>query len=284
LLAATPGADSSSSQSEPAPSTLGDTARDESSSPPVQRQLVQVIVTRWQQPGLCPVGSAAAATRNALLLQFRRLYWDNGASLFLDPRLSNGIQERLTTQLEAAEASVSEQLQLTAPRPNVFAYADTRLLRAASCTNEDVFAYYDGAIHLVPTRPDVAQSAIHEYAHHVLISSGLVGPAWAQEGIAMTLANETWWRQTSWLERVAEKPFSIESMEQVVPYTLSSDQASLFYVQAAAMVTCALQNEEGGLAGLVRSLRRSRGGVLSYTLPGLVDPRSFRICANELMR
>jgi hypothetical protein len=283
LLAAAPATDPSLSQPPPAPSTPGETASDES-SPPVQRHLVQVIVTRWQQPGLCPVGSTAAATRNALLLQFRRLYWDNGASLFLDPRLSNGIQERLTTQLEAAEASVREQLQLTAPRPNVFAYADTRLLLAASCSNEDVVAYYDGAIHLVPTRPDLAQSTLHEYTHHALISSGLVGPAWAQEGIAMTVANETWWRQPSWLERVAEKPFSIESMEQLVPYTLSSDQASLFYVQAAAMVTCALQNEEGGLAGLVRSLRRSRGAVLSYTLPGLADPRSFRICANELMR
>jgi hypothetical protein len=130
----------------------------------------------------------------------------------------------------------------------------------------------------------VAESVLHEYAHHALISSGLVGPAWAQEGIAMTVANETWWRQREWLERVAEEPFSIETMEQAVPYTLSSQDASLFYVQAAAMVACALQDEEGGLSGLARSLRQSRGGVLDYTLSGWADPRHFRTCANELLR
>jgi hypothetical protein len=157
-------------------------------------------------------------------------------------------------------------------------------LLAASCANAGVVAYYDGAIHLVPSRTDFADSAVHEYTHHALISLGLVGPAWAQEGIAMTVANETWWRQREWLERVAEKPFSIESMEQAVPYTLSPQQASLFYVQAAAMVACALQDEEGGLSGLARSLLQSRGGVLSYTLSGLADPHSFRACANELLR
>jgi hypothetical protein len=270
---------------DPLPSQpAADVAAGDEPGPPVQRYLVQVIVTRWQQPGLCPVGSSASATRNAMLLQFRRIYWDDNASLFLDPRLSNGSLERLTAQLEAAEDKVREQLQLAPPRPNVFAYADTRRLLAASCANDGVVAYYDGAIHLVPSHADVAESAVHEYTHHALISSGLVGPAWAQEGIAMTVANETWWRQREWLERVAEKPFSIEAMESAVPYTLSSQQASLFYVQAAAMVACALQDEEGGLPALVRSLRRSPGAVLSYTLSGLADPRSFRACSNSLLR
>jgi hypothetical protein len=267
--------------SEPLPS---DPVASGDPSPPVQRHFVQVITTRWQQPGLCPVGSAAAAARNTMMLHFRRLYWDNGASLFFDPRLSNSIQPRLVEELEAAEATVREQLQLEPARPNVFAYSDERLLLAASCANDDVVAYYDGAIHLVPSHSDVAQSAVHEYTHHALMSSGLIGPAWAQEGIAMTVANETWWRQRGWLDRVADKPFSIESMEQAVPYTLESEQATLFYVQAAAMVACALQNEDGGLVGLVQSLRRSRGGALEYTLPGLADPRFFRACARALSR
>jgi hypothetical protein len=116
------------------------------------------------------------------------------------------------------------------------------------------------------------------------MSAGMVGPAWAQEGIAMAVANETWWRQSEWLDRVAEKPFSIDTMEQAVPYTLNSDQALLFYVQAAAMVTCALQDEPGGLVGLVRSLRQRRGGALDYTLSGRADPRFFRACANSLSR
>jgi hypothetical protein len=219
------------------------------------------------------------------MLHFRRLYWDNDAALFLDPRLSNAIQSRLVGQLEAAAGTVRHQLQLEPAHPNVFAYADERLLLAASCANKDVVAYYDGAIHVVPSHTDVAQSVVHEYTHHALISSGLVGPAWAQEGIAMTVANETWWRQREWLDRVAQKPFSIESMEQAVPYTLSSEHATLFYVQAAAMVACALNDaDEGGLPGLLRSLRRSRSGALDYTLPGLSDPRFFRACANKLLR
>jgi hypothetical protein len=285
LLDAPPAAGPAPAAAEPPPTeqALDPGASDEPSLP-VQRHLVQVVVTRWERPGMCPIGAAATARRNALLLEFRRIYWDNGASLFVDPRLSNSIQQRLIAQLEAAEGTVREQLQLMPPRPNVFAYADTRLLLAASCANDGVVAYYDGAIHLVPSRADVAESAVHEYTHHALISSGLVGPAWAQEGIAMTVADQTWWRQREWLERVAEKPFSIESMEHAVPYALKSEQASLFYVQAAAMVACALQDEQGGLSGLVRSLRQSRGGVLDYTLSGLADPRSFRACANELLR
>jgi hypothetical protein len=249
---------------------------------PLQRHFVQVFTTRWQQPGLCAVASEASAARNTLMLHFRRLYWDNAASLFLDPRLSNSIQRGLIEQLEAAEAAVRTQLQLEPWRPNVFAYADEQLLLAASCANPDVVAYYDGAIHVVPSHADVAQSVLHEYTHHALMSTGLIGPAWAQEGIAMTVANETWWRQRVWLDRVAEKPFSLDSMEQAVPYTLTSEQATLFYVQAAAMVTCALQNEQGGLVALVSSLRQARGGALDYTLPALADPRYFRACANKL--
>jgi hypothetical protein len=272
-----------SGPTQPAP--IDPVANDEDPGPPVQRHVVHVITTRWQQPGLCPVGSRAAAARHATMLQFRRLYWDNDAALFLDPRLSNSIQPRLIGQLEAAAGTVRHQLQLEPAHPNVFAYADERLLLAASCANKDVVAYYDGAIHVVPSHADVAQSVVHEYTHHALISSGLVGPAWAQEGIAMTVANETWWRQGEWLDRVAEKPFSIESMEQAVPYTLSSEHATLFYVQAAAMVACALKDDdEGGLPGLLRSLRRSRSGALDYTLPGLSDPRFFRACANQLVR
>jgi hypothetical protein len=257
---------------------------DPSQSPPLQRHFVQVFTTRWEQPGLCAVGSNTSAARNAVMLQFRRLYWDNAASVFLDPRLSNGIQQGLIEQLEAAERTVRTQLQLEPWRPNIYAYADKHLLLAASCANSDVVAYYDGAIHVVPSHADVAQSVVHEYTHHALMSTGLIGPAWAQEGIAMTVANETWWRQHAWLDRVAEKPFSLESMERAVPYTLSSEQAALFYVQAAAMVTCALADEQGGLVALVRSLRQSRGGALDYTLPALADPRSFRACANELLR
>jgi hypothetical protein len=136
----------------------------------------------------------------------------------------------------------------------------------------------------VPTQDDVAQSVIHEYTHHALVSAGVVGPAWAHEGIAMLVARETWWRQREWLERVAERPFALEDMESAVPYTLESEQATLFYVQSAAMVACAVQEEPGGLKAFVQALASgSRGTRLTYELPSLADPRFFRACSRELL-
>jgi hypothetical protein len=117
------------------------------------------------------------------------------------------------------------------------------------------------------------------------MSAGMVEPAWAQEGIAMAVARETWWRQRGWLERVVEHPFSLEVMEHTVPYTLSSEQAVLFYVQAAAMVGCATLDESGGLASLVRGLTPRAGSRgVDYTLPPLAEPAALRACASELLR
>jgi hypothetical protein len=214
---------------------------------------------------------------------FRQAQWDADSRLFIDPRLPHGIEQTLVAHLDAAERETSAALRANVPRPDVFAYFDTELLLAASCTNDDVVAYYDGALHVVPLHDDVRQSVLHEFTHHVLIRRGFLGPTWAQEGIAMYVARETWWRTPAWLARVAEAPFALEDIERAVPYKLRSDQALLFYVQSAALVTCAVSGEPEGVAGLVRSLYgERRGDELSYDLPDLARPSDWSRCLDSL--
>jgi hypothetical protein len=205
--------------------------------------------------------------------------------LYIDPRLPPGTEHTLAALLEDAEREATAALRANVPRPDVFAYFDTELLLAASCTNDDVVAYYDGALHVVPLQADIRQSVLHEYTHHVLISRGFLGPTWAQEGIAMYVARETWWRTPDWLAQVADAPFALEDMEQAVPYTMRPDQAVLFYVQSAAMVACAVSGEPEGIAGLVRSVYgERRRDQLSYELPQLAGPSAWSACLDSLQQ
>jgi hypothetical protein len=50
------------------------------------------------------------------------------------------------------------------------------------------------------------------------------------------------------------------------------------------MVACALRDEPGGLAALVRAFADGADGTgLLYSLPPLAEPRSLRACANLLL-
>lgn len=248
-----------------------------------QRQVDVTVLRRWQQPGLCALADEASAAHQGLIARFRAIEW-GGARLLLDPRLPIGSEAALLAQLERAERETAASLALRAPRPDVFAYADTQLLLAAACTNAEVVAYYDGALHVVPSDTDVEQSVLHEYTHHVLMSAGMIGPAWAQEGIAMHVARETWWRDARWLARLSDEHFALDDMESVVPYTLTADQAVLFYAQSAVMVACASEDEANGLAGLVSALAAgSDGRELTYDLPAAAAPASWRACVRGLM-
>jgi hypothetical protein len=254
--------------------------------PPPRR--VELSVFRvWQQPGLCAKPEAASEAHGSLMRRFRVVdgEGDGDGRFYVDPRLPEGAESSLSVYLEAAERQARAELGLTAQRPDVFVYHDLELLLAAACTNEDVVAYYDGALHVVLNRDDVRESVLHEYAHHALMTNGMLGPTWAQEGIAMHVANETWWRTRQWLGRVADKPFSIDVMEREVPYTLSSEQAVLFYVQAGAMVACAAREQPEGLGGLARALGASQsGGELSYALDAPTTPAALRACVGRLLR
>ncbi|HTV20030.1 MAG TPA: hypothetical protein VMG12_15205 [Polyangiaceae bacterium] len=251
--------------------------------PPIRHVSISVLEARTQ-PGLCKNSNEGTRAREALIRHFQPLSWDGTSLIYLDPRLPRGTDASLVADLERAESELRRVLLLTPPRPDVFAYYDTQLLLAGGCTNENVVAYYDGALHVVPTQDDVGQSILHEYTHHALTSAGLIGPAWAQEGIAMHMADETWWRE-GWMSRLLERPFSLEVMESAVPYTLRSDQAALFYAQSAAMVACAIQGDPRGLRGLVESLAAgSERGELSYQLPAAAAPLAWRRCFSDLAR
>lgn len=255
-----------------APSSLG-----------VRRVEVSVI-RRWQQPGLCDKAGPAAAARRTMMAQFRRVAWGQDAIVFVDPRMPPSVARNLFAPLENAENEISAQLGLQPARPDVFAYRDTQLLLAGGCTNDNVVAYYDGDLHVVATHADVQQSITHEYTHHALMTAGLVAPAWAQEGIAMNVARETWWQTGDWLDRVAAHPYTLDIMERSVPYTMSSDQALAFYVQAAAMVQCASLDDPDGIKGLFRKLSAgSVGGTVEYELPPIAEPSAMRSCTRELL-
>jgi hypothetical protein len=92
--------------------------------------------------------------------------------------------------LTEAEREVGSRLKLRVARPETFVYFDKQLLTAAACISPEVAAYYDGALHVAASDDDLRASVLHEYTHHALMSSGLLGPAWAQEGIAMNIARE----------------------------------------------------------------------------------------------
>ncbi len=254
---------------------------------PNPRPLELAPLRRWSQAGLCADPIEAAAARDGLRARFHDVSWGDTARLFIDPRLPPGAHVLLVSYLEQAELIIKSDLGLEPERPEVFAYFDSQLLLAAACTNDDVVAYYDGALHVVLSHADVRDSVLHEYTHHALISAGLLGPTWAQEGIAMHVARERWWLDKSWLARVAARPLSLGAMEQAIPYTLSSEQAVLFYVQSASMVACAIKDDDSGVRGLFLELSappNPSGPELSYELPEALEPAAWRRCIHALMR
>ncbi|WP_437989589.1 translation initiation factor IF-2 [Sorangium sp. So ce145] len=247
----------------------------------------QSAFRRRLQPGLCTDPSEAAGAQETLISHFRHETWGDAGRLYVDPRLPDDAHLPLLDHLEHAEREVFYRLELKAERPDVFAYLDTDLLTAAACTNRGVVAFYDGALHVVTTRADARTSVVHEYTHHVLMSHGMLGPAWAQEGIAMVVAQETWWLNPARIEQVRDAPMSLQLMEQAVPYTLRTDDALMFYVQAAGMVRCFVRGDDARLRRLMRAMgadeEAARDGS-SDELAQLLEPSTWESCIDYLMR
>jgi hypothetical protein len=128
-------------------------------------------------------------------------------------------------------------LGIDAPLPPIYLYPSVEALRRNSCVNQAAVAYYDGAIHVAflpndPSHGELRKSLAHEYAHHVLISQGVEGPTWFQEGEAMVVAREwsTDYRFDSGL-------LDLDTMSEAFPHTASLAFARDFYGQAYTMVT-----------------------------------------------
>jgi hypothetical protein len=234
----------------------------------------------WTQAGLCSNNvSDSEQVRRRLRERFRT--WDGGelGRLFLDPRLPDSARKAVSEQLTQSQEAVRAVLRLDPDWPEVFVYADAELLRASACVNGEVVAFYDGALHVVRNDEDLAASITHELAHHALMSAGVRGPAWAQEGIAMHAANERWWRERARLARLKVAGLGLESMEDSIPYKLSTDQALMFYVEAAAMVQCVLVRKRWALHELVTALQGSLDAIADVR--ELTNPALLEGCALE---
>ncbi len=89
-------------------------------------------------------------------------------------------------------------------------------MKASACINEDVVAFYDGALHVVAGRPDLLASILHEYTHHALFSAGRDGTHLGTEGIAMNIARERWWRDAL-LASAPDEPFHMTTWTARLP-------------------------------------------------------------------
>lgn len=246
------------------------------------RQVSYEALAVWSKPGLCASSTeSASAVRERITSSFR--LWDAGAQgrFYVDPRLSSGAEQVVSSFVARAAREVGKRLGLHPPRPDVFIYFDQALLKASACINEDVVAFYDGVLHVVTNRADTQQSVLHEYTHHALFSSGVRAPAWAQEGIAMSIAQERWWRTATFLEALLSRPFDLADMDRSLPYKLTPTQAVAFYVQSAAMVECLLLDRRWQLKELFETLlSHTTADGVSYDFPEL-EPASLQRCVTR---
>jgi hypothetical protein len=239
----------------------------------------------WSQPGLCSSSADGVAVRDTVTANFRVWEPDDGGKFYLDPRLPPGAELPILVDLRKAEAEALLRLGLRSERPLVFVYADQALMKAAACINENVVAFYDGALHVAVNRADVLESVLHEYTHHALFSSGFITPAWAQEGIAMSVARERWWRAPSYLRALLATPFSLEQMDRTIPYKLPAEQAVAFYVQSGALVECLMRAHNWDQRALLTALRAGASAdALTYDLPELERQNFLPSCVESLAR
>jgi hypothetical protein len=266
--------------------TLSSVVTAHSAGPPElakPRRVSLAPLAAWSKPGLCSTSEEAEATREKLTASFRRS--DNGAlgQIHVDPRLAEGAESVVLASLAQAQSSVERSLGFKAQPPETFVYLDQELMKAAACINEDVVAFYDGALHVVADRADLQQSVTHELTHHALFGARLVGPAWAQEGIAMLVARETWWREPARLQSLLGLPFATDQMDSLIPYKLPADQAVNFYVQSALTVQCLLTLRGWTLQQLAGKLIAASGpDLVSYDLPEIQSTSFLSSCVAAL--
>ena len=250
-------------------------------APAKPRQVPVAALAVWSKPGLCASSSESSAARGKVASSFRLVDAAERGKLYLDPRLPAGSEEAVFRYLDIADGETLKQLKLQPARPVVFAYFDQQLMRAAACINGDAVAFYDGALHIVASRADVLQSVVHEYTHHALFSAGMVGPAWAQEGIAMHVAGERWWHDRQLLQTLLDRPFGMDDLDRSIPYKLAPPQAVTFYVQSAVLVECVLRERKWDLRQLFDALQinaSGSAGAPTYDLPELEQSSFLRAC------
>jgi hypothetical protein len=196
-------------------------------------------VTPWQQVGLCANGAVprSPVDRASYFATFAQVQATD-TIIFVEPGVSDVAVAAVRDDLSGARAGAEKRLGIEASPPWIYLYASVETLRAHACVNSSSIGYYDGAIHLAVTSPDVSygklnQTLRHEYVHHVLIRNGIELPTWFQEGTALLVAGEL-----SWLNWHPAGPMlSSSEMVRAFPETASPDQTQALYGQAFRMVT-----------------------------------------------
>jgi hypothetical protein len=153
-------------------------------------------------------------------------------TIYADPQASPQAVEGVRSRLELIHEISAAQIGLDSEPPPIYVYPSVEKVRAYSCTSKIAVSYYDGAIHLAADDPALESSLRHEYAHHVLVSSGITGPMWFQEGVAMAFGrdcpSDAWqlWRGHQ---------FDPRQMTSGFPHTASLEAATEFNAQACIM-------------------------------------------------
>lgn len=206
---------------------------------------------RWDDEGACGEKSLAAlkASRDALLASFveRRI----GDAVFLhDARVDPSELTRLFARLQSARVAVALWIDWApnTPPPATIVYRSNEQLRSVACVNEQTVGYYDGRLHISAdpelTEPVVEQTVVHEYVHFALNQVGVAKPMWLHEGLAMHVAEETWFTTSRldlkrWLQ-TNKLPF--EGMVFAFPHTADEKFALVAYYQSYRMVDFVMEH------------------------------------------
>lgn len=219
---------------------------------------------RWGDEGQCGSKrrSAMRAERESLLASFPTRSFGE-ATIAFDPRLDARVVALVAERLVAARVVTAEWIDWlpNVPPPATIVYFDTAQLQSVACVSAQTVGYFDGRLHVSAdaslSETMIGQTVIHEYVHFALNTLSIPKPMWLHEGLAMRVAEETWFQDSRldfarWL-REHRLPF--DAMVYAFPHTADEKFALASYYQSARMVDF-IQAQRGPTAAreLVRLL------------------------------
>lgn len=219
---------------------------------------------RWGDEGQCGSKrlSAMRAERESLLSSFPTRAFGE-ATIAFDPRLDARVVALVADRLVTARAVTAQWIDWlpNVPPPATIVYFDTAQLQSVACVSAQTIGYFDGRLHISAdaslSETMVGQTVIHEYVHFALNTLSIPKPMWLHEGLAMRVAEETWFQDSRldfarWL-REHRLPF--DAMVYAFPHTADEKFALAAYYQSARMVDF-IQAQRGPTAAreLVRLL------------------------------
>lgn len=226
------------------PPALTDTKAPESAPTTATATKDPRFSVRWGNAGLCEAGDNRLDTqRQTLQSLLVNLTWPGITMLHASevrPEILNEVKDSLELGRAAACSLVPCRTELKHPR--VFLYKSLEQMRSVACVNTSAIGYYDGDMHLSGDSGHgllhVRETVIHEYVHHVLLTSGVRLPMWLQEGLAIVAAGENWWKDPrlgleKWLLG-SHLPF--DAMVPAFPHTADEQFALAAYYQSYMMV------------------------------------------------